>query len=176
MDLWSRRRRRSGRLAGALDGLAVKPELLSYEGTFGVGYGVAVFTATGSDESRRFPVVLQRRKPGQANAQDGAVHPCFPEEVQGKKRAVADYFHISPGKGASGDMSAFGAPQTKLEVLYDTELRQERIRRAEEANIQAGTLGEKEPSLKQATVTRIYHLSCLAFVLPKCSTERGFFQ
>lgn len=31
-------------------------------------------------------------------------------------------------------------------------------------------------SEKQATVTRIYHLSCLAFVLPKCSTERGFFQ
>ena len=104
-------------MAGALDGLAVKPELLSYEGTFGVGYGVAVFTATGSDESRRFAaqceelerVRLAERKaaedpwvqlarlsletyvkagPGQANAQDGAVHPCFPEEVQGKKRAV----------------------------------------------------------------------------------------
>jgi len=25
----------------------------------------------------------------------------------------ADYFHISPGKGASGDMSAFGTAQTK---------------------------------------------------------------
>ena len=26
----------------------------------------------------------------------------------------ADYFHISPGKGVSGDMSAFGAAQTRL--------------------------------------------------------------
>lgn len=26
----------------------------------------------------------------------------------------ADYFHISPGRGAAGDMSAFGAAQTKL--------------------------------------------------------------
>ena len=70
----------------------------------------------------------------------------------------ADYFHISPGKGASGDMSAFGAPQTKLEVLYDTELRQELIRRAEEANIQAGTLGEKEPSLDHGTFLPLYFL------------------
>ena len=31
----------------------------------------------------------------------------------------SDYFHISPGKGASGDMSAFGAPQTRLTVEYD---------------------------------------------------------
>ena len=41
-------------MAGALDGLAVSPALLSYEGTFGVGYGVAVFTVTGPDENRRF--------------------------------------------------------------------------------------------------------------------------
>lgn len=41
-------------MAGALDGLAVKPELLSYEGPFGVGYGVAAFEVTGSDPARRF--------------------------------------------------------------------------------------------------------------------------
>ena len=32
----------------------------------------------------------------------------------------ADHFHISPGRGAPGDMSAFGAAQTKLQVEYDT--------------------------------------------------------
>ncbi len=41
-------------MAGALDGKAVKSELLSYEGPFGVGYGVAVFEVTGNDPSRRF--------------------------------------------------------------------------------------------------------------------------
>lgn len=41
-------------MAGALDGLSVKPELLSHEGTFGVGYGVAVFTAAGRDAARCF--------------------------------------------------------------------------------------------------------------------------
>ena len=34
----------------------------------------------------------------------------------------ADYFHISPGEGASGNMSAFGAPQAELNVRYDAEL------------------------------------------------------
>ena len=60
----------------------------------------------------------------------------------------ADYFHISPGKGASGDMSAFGASQTMLEVVYDAELRHELVRQAEAVGIQAGTLGEKDPSLE----------------------------
>ena len=41
-------------MAGALDGLAVSPALLNYEGTFGVGYGVATFAVTGPDENRRF--------------------------------------------------------------------------------------------------------------------------
>jgi AmmeMemoRadiSam system protein A/AmmeMemoRadiSam system protein B len=41
-------------MAGALDGKSVKPELLSYEGTFGVGYGVAAFEVIGEDENRSF--------------------------------------------------------------------------------------------------------------------------
>ena len=31
----------------------------------------------------------------------------------------SDYFHISPGKSARGDMSAFGAPQLQVETEYD---------------------------------------------------------
>lgn len=70
----------------------------------------------------------------------------------------ADYFHISPGKGASGDMSAFGASQTRLEVEYDRELREEIIHQAEAANIRAGTLGEKDPSLDHGTFLPLYFL------------------
>lgn len=44
-------------MAGALNGKKVKPELLSYEGPFGVGYAVAAFEVTGDDESRRFDEV-----------------------------------------------------------------------------------------------------------------------
>lgn len=40
-------------MAGALDGKQIEPELLSYEGTFGVGYAVASFKIKGIDESNR---------------------------------------------------------------------------------------------------------------------------
>ena len=70
----------------------------------------------------------------------------------------ADYFHIAPGEGASGDMSAFGAPQTRLEVKYDGQLRGEVIRQAEGAKIQAGTLGGKDPSLDHGVFLPLYFL------------------
>lgn len=41
-------------MAGALDGRAVKPELLSYEGPFGVGYAVCRFEIGGEDGTRHF--------------------------------------------------------------------------------------------------------------------------
>lgn len=41
-------------MSGVLDRLAVEPELLSYEGPFGVGYAVAWFGVTGRDDSRNF--------------------------------------------------------------------------------------------------------------------------
>ena len=68
----------------------------------------------------------------------------------------ADYFHISPGKGASGDMSAFGAAQTRLTAKYDMELRKEIIHQVENAGIRAGTLGEKDPSLDHGTFLPLY--------------------
>lgn len=45
-------------MAGAFDGLAVQAELLSYEGPFGVGYGVAAFTPSGKDEKRHYDQIL----------------------------------------------------------------------------------------------------------------------
>ena len=47
-------------MAGALDGLSVAPQLLSHEGTFGVGYAVALFPVTGRDESRRFSAACEQ--------------------------------------------------------------------------------------------------------------------
>lgn len=46
-------------MAGALDCMAVQPELLSYEGTFGVGYCVCSFTISGDDDSRCFDVIYE---------------------------------------------------------------------------------------------------------------------
>ena len=70
----------------------------------------------------------------------------------------ADYFHISPGRGAAGNMSAFGAGQTKLSVEYDAPLREEIIRCVESASLQAGTLGQRDPSLDHGTFVPLYFL------------------
>ncbi len=70
----------------------------------------------------------------------------------------ADYFHISPGAGASGSLSAFGAAQVNVQAAYDGELRQEIIREAEAAHIRVGTLGEKDPTLDHGAVLPLYFL------------------
>ena len=49
-------------MAGALDGQAVRPTLLSYEGPFGVGYGIASFEMTGKDENRHFDKIYEQNE------------------------------------------------------------------------------------------------------------------
>lgn len=44
---------------GALDGVAVQAEVKSYEGPFGVGYGVAAFFPGAEDQSRKLLVTLE---------------------------------------------------------------------------------------------------------------------
>ena len=70
----------------------------------------------------------------------------------------ADYFHISPGQGAAGDMSAFGVAKTKLCVEYDAPLRDEIICCGETAGLRVGTLGERDPSLDHGTFVPLYFL------------------
>lgn len=69
-----------------------------------------------------------------------------------------DYFHIAPGSGAAGSMGAFGAPQVRLEVGYDAPVREEIIRRAQRAGLQAGTLGQRDPSLDHGVLIPLYFL------------------
>lgn len=53
----------------------------------------------------------------------------------------SDYFHISPGKGASGDFSQFRAPQVQMEVQYDTAFVNQICKLADAADLPAGTRG-----------------------------------
>ena len=69
-----------------------------------------------------------------------------------------DYFHIAPGAGASGSMAAFGAPQVRMDVTYDAALRDEVIRRAGAAGLEAGTLGQRDPTLDHGVLIPLYYL------------------
>lgn len=79
-----------------------------------------------------------------------------------------DYFHISPGKSASGDLSAFGAAGVKFGVLYDTEL----VSRIEEMcvaeGVSAGRGGERNASLDHAAVVPLY------FIREQCGGDFPF--
>ncbi|HEY8420367.1 MAG TPA: AmmeMemoRadiSam system protein A [Thermoclostridium sp.] len=49
-------------MAGAMDGKDVKPQLLSYEGTFGVGYAVAAFEIIGENDNRHFDRIYEKEQ------------------------------------------------------------------------------------------------------------------
>ena len=77
-----------------------------------------------------------------------------------------DYFHIAPGSGATGDMSAFGAPQVRLEAEYDAPLREEIIRLAQAADLEAGTLGQRDPALDHGILIPLYFLRKAGITCP----------
>ncbi len=70
----------------------------------------------------------------------------------------ADYFHISPGKGAKGDFGNFRTKDVRFEVSYDTEFVEELCKLAAERNLPAGTMGERERKLDHGTMVPLYFI------------------
>ena len=64
----------------------------------------------------------------------------------------ADWFHISPGVRAWGDLSQFGVPGVRVEASYDAEFTQALSRLCAEKDVPAGTQGERNASLDHASV------------------------
>lgn len=71
----------------------------------------------------------------------------------------ADYFHISPGKGAKGDMRQFRAPQVKIQADYDTDFVRKLTDIARQSAFPAGTMGEKNPDLDHGTLIPLYYVN-----------------
>ena len=69
-----------------------------------------------------------------------------------------DYFHISPGSSAHGDLGAFRAPQVTFDETYDEELVSVICDYAEDIGLQAGTLGERDASLDHGTMIPLYFI------------------
>ena len=64
----------------------------------------------------------------------------------------ADYFHISPGLKAEGDLRQFGVQNMILEANYDKEFVKKLEKNAQEELISAGTLGERNPGIDHGTL------------------------
>ena len=70
----------------------------------------------------------------------------------------ADYFHISPGRSARGDMGQFRAPQLCFRVDYDEAFTAELSKLAEQKGFPAGTLGERNAQLDHGTMIPLYYI------------------
>lgn len=87
---------------------------------------------------------------------------CQPETIvliSPHQLMYADYFHISPGKGAMGDFGQFRAPQEKMEVSYDTAFVDKLCELAQAKALPAGTLGEQEKRLDHGTMVPLYFIN-----------------
>ena len=71
----------------------------------------------------------------------------------------SDYFHISPGKAAKGDMGQFRAPQVRFRAEYDTEFVTELTKLCERTGFPAGTLGERNAELDHGTMIPLYYIN-----------------
>ncbi len=71
----------------------------------------------------------------------------------------SDYFHISPGEGAEGNFTAFGAPEVSCSIRYDTQFVQALIEQTAAAGLPAGTEGQKDAALDHATMLPMMFLA-----------------
>ena len=70
----------------------------------------------------------------------------------------ADYFHISPGRAATGSLRLFGAPGVRFSERYDTDLVKRICELADEAGFPAGTLGERDAALDHGTMVPLWFI------------------
>ena len=71
----------------------------------------------------------------------------------------ADYFHVSPGRRASGDLGRFRAGGVRIDAAYDEPFTALLEEKAERLHFPAGTLGERDPSLDHGTVVPLYFIN-----------------
>ena len=69
-----------------------------------------------------------------------------------------DYFHVSPGRGARGDFSRFGASRASYRVTYDEEFADALDAACGQAGVEGGTSYEREPRLDHATMIPVHFI------------------
>ncbi len=79
--------------------------------------------------------------------------------VSSHATSYADYFHISPGKKARGDLKRFGAEMVQVSAVYDEEFVFALEQNAKRAGLPAGTRGEREKALDHGTLIPLTFLA-----------------
>lgn len=69
-----------------------------------------------------------------------------------------DYFHMSPGRGARGSFSAYGAPEASYEATYDTRLVEAIEAACADEGISCGTGYERDARLDHGTMIALHFI------------------
>ena len=88
-----------------------------------------------------------------------ALHPDTVVIISPHATGYDDFFHISPGAGAEGNFAAFGHPEISVGIEYGEDFVRALSAAAEENEIPAGTLGERDASLDHGTMIPLAFLS-----------------
>ena len=83
-------------------------------------------------------------------------HTAYYEDTQYDYASVTVPLGLDQGLGIS--FARFGAPEVSCEVNYDTELREEVCRIAEQTGLPAGTLGERDKNLDHGVMVPLYFI------------------
>ncbi len=99
-------------MSGALDSTAVASEMLSYEGPFGVGYGVCTYEVRGNDTARNFKEQFEEKERArimEQRAQEDAYVQLARKAVEAyvRKREVLEVPEDLPQEMYSGRAGAF---------------------------------------------------------------------
>ncbi|MGP1586492.1 MAG: AmmeMemoRadiSam system protein A [Schwartzia sp. (in: firmicutes)] len=125
-------------------------------GAFVVPHPPIILPEIGRGEERRIQATIDAYREAMKRA--AALSPDTVVVTSPHAAMYADYFHVSPGEGASGDFGAFRAPEVKVTAVYDDELARAIGEACREAGIDGGTGAPREPELDHGTMVPLRFL------------------
>lgn len=123
-------------------------------GAFMVPHPPLIIPAVGKGEERKIQNTIDAYH--EVGRRIGGLRPETIVLLSPHQVMYADYFHISPGNGAKGDFSQFGAGQVRFEVRYDREFVENLCKLAQAGDLPAGTAGERDRRLDHGTMVPLY--------------------
>lgn len=167
-------------MAGALDGTDVKAERLSYEGPFGVGYGVCAYEPLGENPERKFKdkyLDKQKRKAEQRQAREDSF-------VRLARLSLESYVRNGTVIGVPGNLS--GDLLKERSGVFVSLKKEGRLRGcigticatkstvAEEIICNAVSAGARDPRFPQVKEEELYQLEYSVDVLGKTQKVTSF--
>ena len=129
---------------------------MSVVGAIMVPHPPVLLPEVGRGEEQKIAATAAAYK--QAAAMAGELRPDTIVLASPHSVMYADYFHISLGKEACGDMGQFRASQVRFHVDYDVAFVQTLSELAGKRAFPAGTLGERDSELDHGTMIPLYYI------------------